>query len=238
MRFVVAHPPLFVIPAKAGIQLNFSQKLKQSWAFSCVLVLYCIVVTPAFGKTKSADDWTYHTNSGGIEFYETRNAAGDKFSITCADKAETELGAGIFITIGPWGAPTNQMISFEIDDSKFVLPTNESGDIRSDDHMAAQAFEFAWPEFRKGKKMTIKFPAGQQAVFSLRGAGKLIPAKICKTTFDKSTAKVTEKSKLDNTENNVQLRIRAICQNKWPNNYEMELFCVEKQTEAAKKLGY
>jgi hypothetical protein len=200
--------------------------------------LFVALAIPAFAGLKKAGDWQYRSNEGGMVFYETQDEQGDKFSISCADSVKTEMGAGIFIVVGPWAAPGNQMVSFDVDGSKFLLPTDQNGNIASDSHMASQAFEVAWQTIRRGKQMAVSFPAGQRAVFSLRGASSIMPAKNCKTTFDRQVERVRQEEVGASSESDVGERVRSFCRNKWPSDYEMELYCVEQQTEAARKLGY
>jgi hypothetical protein len=205
-----------------------------------VMLFTILTSAPVYSGIRRVGDWYSGANNGGHEFYGTSNVSRDRFFLNCYDKAEASYGATMSIYINAAPAPANSFVTLEIDGSKSRLPTDADGEVRSDDHLSAQAFESTWNEIRSGSQMIITFSDGRTARFSLKGSGSIVPLQNCQTTFERLAAQVRAgKDKPQSNENlSLNARIRAKCKNDWPDDFEMELFCVKQQTKAARELGY
>lgn len=141
----------------------------------------------------AGEGWTKGYENGGITYYAIRNGAGDLLKLDCPDAGSVVRGASLTVILDGMSPEPNSFVTVVADGTKQPLPTDNYGDVVTDDHMSSMAFQSAWSMMRAGRRLVVRLSDGQSATFSAENAGAVIPEDPCATAFNRAVAEMALK---------------------------------------------
>ena len=127
-------------------------------------------------------DWTVGGAQGYVE-YRVQNGPGNEFNISCDEGASADHSTtGIIVTIEGKPAPANSVVNIILDAQETQHPTDEAGTITPSCNACYANLAQFWSHIHKAKSMLVQFGDGRHSSFSLKGAARAIPKKVCRTS--------------------------------------------------------
>lgn len=125
----------------------------------------------------------------GFDKYWTESREGDRFTIWC-NKNRSVAGTVIDIDIGGFSAPPGRNVRVIFGRGTMMrLAADSKGYIQTNCAACADAFKVLWNRMRRGGHVAVKFDDERYALFSLKGAGKVLSADMCKADFEKTASR-------------------------------------------------
>ncbi|NVK34368.1 MAG: hypothetical protein HWE23_07800 [Rhodobacteraceae bacterium] len=121
----------------------------------------------------------------GFQKYWTTTKNGDSFAIWC-NPSRSVSGTVIDIAIKGFRAPPDRSIRLIFGRSKLMhLQADKDGYVQTNCAACADAYKVVWNRMRSGGHVAVKFDDERYAVFSLKGANKILTGNMCPADFYK-----------------------------------------------------
>jgi len=193
------------------------------------------------GSVGRHGDWQVNFGQGAVE-YLTRSNQGRTLNITC-DMGASGREIGIDIS-GLDLSQSERRLIFSVDArTPFIeLRMTRDGFIDRAYKPNRAAFRKLWRKMRGGNLLMVIYPVGKADNFSLRGSAAALDPTPCilGDASHPATANATSKAAKhrgnDQSNNNVVPLLKRHCDEKWPGNFRMQRYCIDRQEDAIKHL--
>jgi hypothetical protein len=201
---------------------------------SLVMLICWLVAIPNIWAANVAGHWSNGTKQD-VDYFSTYNLSGDHLLLHCGNGGVSAYNAAAFIEIKSKLPPAKSTVDIVIDGGlKLWLYTDENGVASANSNVMRDLFSQFWTALRRGSKAFFKFSDGRTAEFSLKGTGRILSEKPCADAEERSVSTTPPALPAPS----VADQIRSLCKSRWPDDFEMQLYCVNEQSKAAKALGY
>jgi len=153
-----------------------------SRALLIVVGTHAALVSPPT-HAQSFGDWTVGAGQGWIE-YRVENGPGNSFMIAC-DEAYSggQKETHISVSIRDKSPPAESSAKLFVDGKEFWMGVDAKQELSTDCRACDANFDAIWQNLRTGRTLLVLLADGRTSSFSLKGAGRALPKKPCKTAF-------------------------------------------------------
>lgn len=130
----------------------------------------------------SDDKWRTGWGQGVSELQVTQGS-GNKIDVTCASPTDLPGGSTVKFTVAGNSVESGEILTIFDNEKPETFQTNSRGYIESSSRAWASNFTYLLEKFKKHRKVYVRFPDGNEATFTLKGASKAIVDNDCKAAF-------------------------------------------------------